>query len=92
MIHRGDWNEIVNPSLFFNLFFFFQRFPIDHTSYLSESKEGKVLNLINGMDSVPHDDILPLDMVSSSEGFKSPIDHDLFSTLFKLADESRPGL
>lgn len=75
--------------------------------YLTENKDGKVLNLINGMDrylriynstlicfSVPHDDVLPLNIVPpcSSEEFKSPIEHDLFSTLFKMVDEKKPGL
>lgn len=70
-----------------------QRFPVDHTSYLSEGKEGKVLNCINGMDSIPHEDVLPLNVAPcSSNEFKPPIEHDLFSTLFKLADENKPGL
>lgn len=76
LIHRGDWKEV--------------RFPIDHTSFLSDSKEGKVLNSINGLDCVMHGDILPLSIASSDE-FKPPIDHELFSTLFKLADDSKPG-
>jgi hypothetical protein len=36
LIHRADWKDL--------------RFPVDFTSYLSDTKEGKVLNLINGMD------------------------------------------
>jgi hypothetical protein len=55
--------------------------------------------LLNGLInifvfSVPHDDILPLNIVpsSSDESFKSPIEHDLFSTLFKLVDVNKPGL
>lgn len=49
-------------------------------------------NLVLSYFSVPHDDILPLNIVPcSSEEFKSPIEHDLFSTLFKMVDETKPG-
>jgi len=79
LVHQDDWKEM--------------RFPNDHTSYLSETKEGKVLNVIRGMDSVSHEDILPLSIVAgSSDEFKAPIEHELFNTLFKLADDSKPEL
>ncbi|KAI6177073.1 ApaG domain-containing protein [Aphelenchoides bicaudatus] len=81
LVHKKDWSE--------------KKFPTDSTVYLSDNKEGRVLNVINGLDSVPHSDILPLNILPcSSEEFKplAIFEHDLFSTLFKLIDESKPEL
>ncbi|CAD5222272.1 unnamed protein product [Bursaphelenchus xylophilus] len=79
LIHKGDWDHM--------------RMPVDLTVYLSENggREGKSIGIINGMDCVPHNDILPLEYRVQKNG-TAPIDHDLFDRLFKFMDPNRPEL
>lgn len=66
---------------------------MDLTVYLSEnqnSRDGKSLGVINGMDCVPHNDILPLEL-TRERLLHAPIEHDLFDRLFKLVDDNNPG-
>ncbi|VDK50050.1 unnamed protein product [Anisakis simplex] len=70
LIHRGDWRSM--------------RFPVDITTYLGEAsvRGEKLLTVINGMDCVAHDEIIPF---SSNE--TKPIDHDLFDRIFEVVPD-----
>ncbi|KAK5975002.1 2-methoxy-6-polyprenyl-1 4-benzoquinol methylase mitochondrial [Trichostrongylus colubriformis] len=69
LIDRGDWSHMG--------------FPVDLTSYLMDgtSRGEKLLTLINGMDCVSHNDILPFNSVD-----REPLDHDLFHRIFDVTD------
>ncbi|KHN81940.1 Polymerase delta-interacting protein 2 [Toxocara canis] len=70
LVHRGDWR--------------FMRFPVDITSYLGEAgvRGEKLLTVINGMDCVPHDELIPFTACDTK-----PIDHDLFDRIFEVVPE-----
>jgi len=77
LINRSDWQEM--------------RIAHDQTSYLTQGtgREEKVLSVVNGMDCVSHDEILPYTLTADSESvanpqrIASPIDHDVFPRLFE---------
>lgn len=62
-----------------------QRFPVDITSYLGEAgaRGEKLLTVINGMDCVGHDEIIPFTSCDTK-----PIDHDLFDRVFEVVPET----
>ncbi|CAB3403646.1 unnamed protein product [Caenorhabditis bovis] len=70
LIHRHDWSHMG--------------FPVDITSYLVEAANGrngeKLLTLINGMDCVGHDDIIPYTPCGTAH-----FDHDLFDRIFNVS-------
>lgn len=73
LVNRADWD--------------YMNFRPDITSYFVESsanREEKVLSVINGMDCVPHNEIIPF---TSTE--KDPIKHDLFPRLFEKTEDSK---
>uniref|UniRef100_F1L8W8 Polymerase delta-interacting protein 2 n=1 Tax=Ascaris suum TaxID=6253 RepID=F1L8W8_ASCSU len=71
LVHRGDWR--------------YMRFPVDITSYLGEAgaRGEKLLTVINGMDCVGHDEIIPFTSCDTK-----PIDHDLFDRVFEVVPET----
>uniref|UniRef100_A0AC34Q1M9 ApaG domain-containing protein n=1 Tax=Panagrolaimus sp. JU765 TaxID=591449 RepID=A0AC34Q1M9_9BILA len=71
LVNRDDWD--------------YMNFRPDMTSYFVDSsvnREEKILNVIHGMDCVPHNEILPFTTVN-----KNPINHDLFPRLFEFSSE-----
>ncbi|CAI5446648.1 unnamed protein product [Caenorhabditis angaria] len=77
LIHRNDWSHMG--------------FPVDITSYLvdaSNSRHGeKLLTLINGMDCVGHDDIIPYSPYENAN-----LDHDLFERIFNVKQNNEQGI
>uniref|UniRef100_A0A914YA61 ApaG domain-containing protein n=1 Tax=Panagrolaimus superbus TaxID=310955 RepID=A0A914YA61_9BILA len=74
LIDRKDWD--------------YMNFHPEMTSYFTESAVGreKLLTVINGMDCVPHHEIIPY---STTE--KDAIKHDLFARIFEPNEESNDG-
>uniref|UniRef100_A0A7E4W4L1 ApaG domain-containing protein n=1 Tax=Panagrellus redivivus TaxID=6233 RepID=A0A7E4W4L1_PANRE len=75
LINRSDWDYMsFRPDM--------TSYFVDHNTH----KEEKVLSVINGMDCVAHNDIIPY---STTE--KEPIKHDLFDRLFEKNEDSAEG-
>lgn len=96
LINRDDTKEMVGYIWIMLMTEALQRFASDMVTYLSGDTTGrestKCFNVIMGMDTCAHTDILPLNVtVPMNAEFKSPIEHDLFKLLFKLMDDSKPG-
>jgi polymerase delta-interacting protein 2 len=75
LINRADWD--------------FMNFQSDMTSYFTDSAVGrdeKVLTVINGMDCVPHHEVIPY---SSTD--KDAIKHDLFVRLLEPNEDNNDG-
>ncbi|KAK0419498.1 hypothetical protein QR680_014177 [Steinernema hermaphroditum] len=74
LVHRGDWQHI--------------KFPVDITSYLGDGsgRGEKLLTVINGMDCVAHNEVLPFLPTE-----RNPFDHDLFSRLFEPVEATSPA-
>uniref|UniRef100_A0AC34F9C0 ApaG domain-containing protein n=1 Tax=Panagrolaimus sp. ES5 TaxID=591445 RepID=A0AC34F9C0_9BILA len=76
LIDRTDWD--------------YMNFQSDMTSYFTESAVGrveKVLTIINGMDCVPHHEVIPYSTTD-----KDAIKHDLFTRIFEPNEEGNEVL
>lgn len=58
------------------------------TAYLAPAvnRTGKVMTVINGMDCVAHEDIIPYTLPDDYDYSKPAIRHDLFTQLFQPSE------